>query len=27
LGPHRDDFEVSLGGVNLTTFGRRGSSG
>ena len=24
VGPHRDDFEVSLGGVNLTTFGSQG---
>jgi DNA replication and repair protein RecF len=24
IGPHRDDFEVSLGGVNLTTFGSQG---
>ncbi|MDQ4126554.1 MAG: DNA replication/repair protein RecF [Actinomycetota bacterium] len=24
VGPHRDDFEVSLGGVDLTTFGSQG---
>jgi len=24
VGPHRDDFEVLLGGVNLTTFGSQG---
>jgi DNA replication and repair protein RecF len=24
VGPHRDDFEVALGGVNLTTFGSQG---
>jgi DNA replication and repair protein RecF len=24
VGPHRDDFEVQLGGVNLTTFGSQG---
>jgi DNA replication and repair protein RecF len=24
VGPHRDDIEVSLGGVNLTTFGSQG---
>ena len=24
VGPHRDDFEVVLGGVNLTTFGSQG---
>src|SRR4029450_10193174 len=24
IGPHRDDFEVLLGGVNLTTFGSQG---
>ena len=24
VGPHRDDFEVSLGGVNLTVFGSQG---
>ena len=24
VGPHRDDFEVSLDGVNLTTFGSQG---
>ena len=24
VGPHRDDFEVTLGGVNLTTFGSQG---
>jgi DNA replication and repair protein RecF len=24
VGPHRDDFEASLGGVNLTTFGSQG---
>jgi DNA replication and repair protein RecF len=24
VGPHRDDFEVSLGGVNLITFGSQG---
>jgi DNA replication and repair protein RecF len=24
VGPHRDDFEVSLGGVNLTTYGSQG---
>ena len=24
LGPHRDDFEVLLGGINLTTFGSQG---
>jgi DNA replication and repair protein RecF len=24
VGPHRDDFEVMLGGVNLTTFGSQG---
>src|ERR671912_436449 len=24
VGPHRDDFEVSLGGVKLTTFGSQG---
>lgn len=24
VGPHRDDFEITLGGVNLTTFGSQG---
>jgi len=24
VGPHRDDFEVLLGGVNLTTYGSQG---
>ena len=24
VGPHRDDFEILLGGVNLTTFGSQG---
>lgn len=24
IGPHRDDFEVLLGGINLTTFGSQG---